>query len=264
MCRSIAEGYRRCPGCNDPLRRTLINVRQRIGRYERAAKRAGKAQQWDRVEHYVDLLDRDCAQHDQLTRLDPPPPPPSRAGEFTAEATASWSEDALVAAVSDVQGDPEALDALMSRLDERETEKQRAAEAERERADAEAAQQRQAEAHSTPLTDPTRRSSRRLTAEQRCREAYDHHVLEQYMQAEDECRGHLLNKKGQAKGVNPAMLFEGPAHVARAYASKELLQWWGRNGRTTYRQWRYSWLQRPSDRKAAATAQRQSLGDAPA
>lgn len=258
MCRAIPDGGRRCPGCTG----RLVNIRQRIGRYERAAQTAGQNHDWQRVEHYINLLDRDCDEYDQLTRPAPPPPPPTRAAEFTREATAEWSVEELTAAVGDVQHDPEALDVLMERLEERETAEQRAAEAEREQADAAAAQEERATA--TPLTDPSQRTSRRLTADQRCREAYDQYLLDNYMKAEDDCRGQLLNKRGKAAGIDPATLFEGPAHVARAYASRELIQWWGRHGRTTYRQWRYAWFQRPSDRTAASTAQRQHLGEAPA
>ena len=68
MCRSTSQcppNGKRCPCAIDPRLRRLANLRQRIGRYERAAKRAGEAGRWDRVAHYVDLLDRDTAAYER-------------------------------------------------------------------------------------------------------------------------------------------------------------------------------------------------------
>lgn len=258
MCRSIAEGYRRCPGHGGPAQREQRRIRQRIGRYERAARAATSAEQWDRVEHYVNLLDRDCSAYDALTRPEPPSPPPSRAAEFTPEVAEHFSDDELVAAVGECAGDPKALDAIMARLEERESAEQQAAEREREREDA--ARRQQQDDRTDPLTNPAQRATRHLTPDQACRESYDSYVLDQWMQAEQDCRGELLNRRGQAAGVDPVALFEGPAHVARAYASEELGQWWQRHGRTTYREWRWQWFGRASDRAAAETSRRQDFG----
>jgi hypothetical protein len=72
----------------------------------------------------------------------------------------------------------------------------------------------------------------RITRAQ-AREMYDEHVYHQYLSAEDELRGVLLNRRGQAAGLNPVTLFSGPAHVAHANASDELREWWGKHGRMT-------------------------------
>lgn len=59
------------------------------------------------------------------------------------------------------------------------------------------------------------------------------------LQAESACRGYLLNKAGQAAGVDPVSLFSGPDARARKYASEELLRWWESNGgRQTYAEYR--------------------------
>ncbi|MFS0695122.1 phage minor capsid protein [Streptomyces nitrosporeus] len=72
----------------------------------------------------------------------------------------------------------------------------------------------------------------RITRAQ-AREMYAEYVYRQYLDAEDACRGYLLNKKAQAAGVDPMSLFSGPARIAHARASDELREWWANNGRLT-------------------------------
>lgn len=69
--------------------------------------------------------------------------------------------------------------------------------------------------------------------DQLVRAALTDHVEQSYTDAEDECRGHLLSKAGQARGVTPRSLFTGPEARARKYASEELLNYWQQNGRLT-------------------------------
>ncbi|MFI0736421.1 phage minor capsid protein [Streptomyces sp. NPDC021225] len=70
----------------------------------------------------------------------------------------------------------------------------------------------------------TRREARAL---------YDEYVYRQYLAAEEDCNGYLLNKKAKAAGINPATLFSGPARIAYARASDELKEWWAEQGRLT-------------------------------
>ncbi|MFF9034021.1 phage minor capsid protein [Streptomyces sp. NPDC014892] len=70
----------------------------------------------------------------------------------------------------------------------------------------------------------TRREARAL---------YDEYVYRQYLQAENDTNGYLLNKKARAAGINPVSLFSGPARIAYARASDELKEWWAANGRLT-------------------------------
>lgn len=72
----------------------------------------------------------------------------------------------------------------------------------------------------------------RLTRRQ-ARELYDEYVYRQYLKAEDDCRGYLLNKKAEAAGHYPLSLFSGPARIAYARASDELKEWWKEHGRLT-------------------------------
>jgi hypothetical protein len=65
------------------------------------------------------------------------------------------------------------------------------------------------------------------------RALYDEYIYRQYLQAEEDCNGYLLNAKGKAAGRDPVALFSGPARIAHANASDELKQWWADHGRLT-------------------------------
>ncbi|WP_405659753.1 phage minor capsid protein [Streptomyces sp. RK9] len=58
------------------------------------------------------------------------------------------------------------------------------------------------------------------------REMYQEHIYLQWLAAEDYTRGNLLNRKAEAAGVDPRTLFTGPAHVAYARASEDLIRFW--------------------------------------
>jgi hypothetical protein len=54
-----------------------------------------------------------------------------------------------------------------------------------------------------------------------------------YVKAENETRGHMLNKAGRAADIDPRSLFTGPQARARRYASEELMNHWQDNPRPT-------------------------------
>lgn len=277
MCRSRSERPpqgRRCPGCTDPARRELARIRQRIGRYDRAARTANARGDWAALERYVELLDRDVAAYEQATAAGaagPPQAPASRAEEFTPAATVDWSDDDLMHAFGQLHDDPAAQEQLLATLDWRdELDRQRDAElaAEENRRRREREERDRAWIgtgdDASPLTNPARRPARKLSPEQVCREEYDAHLYTAYLEAETACRGHLLTREAVAKGIDPLTLFSGPAARARKYASEELRTWWARNGRITYAEWKFQWFGRESDKQAARTARFQSLGEATA
>ncbi|MFE7017566.1 phage capsid protein, partial [Streptomyces sp. NPDC057651] len=72
-----------------------------------------------------------------------------------------------------------------------------------------------------------------LVTRAEARALYDEYIYRQYLQAEDELRGVLLNKTAQAAGRSPITLFSGPARIAHAHASDELKEWWAQHGRMT-------------------------------
>jgi hypothetical protein len=278
MCRSTAErppAGKRCPGCTDPARQELARIRQRIGRYDRAARTANERGDWAALERYVALLDLDVAayEHAADAAVGMPAAAVSRAGEFTPAATVDWSDDELMRAFGELQHDPAAQEQILATLDWRdELDRQRdaeiaaeiAAEEQRRRRDREDQERAwlAAEEDASPLTNPARRVARKLSPEQVCREEYDAHTYSAYLEAETACRGHLLTREAIAKGVHPLTLFSGPAVRARKYASEELRTWWARNGRITYAEWKYLWFGRESDKQGARTARHQSLGEA--
>jgi hypothetical protein len=70
------------------------------------------------------------------------------------------------------------------------------------------------------------------------RNAFRDHIYQRWLEAEDETRGHMLNRRAEARGVDARALFAGPESVARANASEELLAWWDANGRPTLEEFR--------------------------
>lgn len=89
------------------------------------------------------------------------------------------------------------------------------------------------------------------TREQTVRRLYDEWVHLQYLRAEQDTRGHMLTPAAEAKGVDPVSLFSGPAHIARAQASEDLLRWWAEHGRKTFTEFRAEVLGRESDVRRA-------------
>lgn len=59
------------------------------------------------------------------------------------------------------------------------------------------------------------------------------HLEGEFVAAERETRGHMLNRAGQAAGVDPRSLFTGPEARARKYASEELRRYWDSHPRLT-------------------------------
>lgn len=84
------------------------------------------------------------------------------------------------------------------------------------------------------------------------RRSYDEFTHMRYLQAEKATRGHMLNKAGQAAGVDPLSLFTGPVARARRYASEELMRWWQRNERMNLTQFRAQVIGSGKDKAAAA------------
>jgi hypothetical protein len=65
------------------------------------------------------------------------------------------------------------------------------------------------------------------------KQAHAERVEEQYLHAEEVCRGSMLNAAGQRAGVTPQSLFSGPASSAAKYASEELRDYFRQHGRLT-------------------------------
>lgn len=63
------------------------------------------------------------------------------------------------------------------------------------------------------------------------RELYAQHIEDQYRRAEEACY-YLVNKEGQAKGIDPRSLFSGNLNTGWKYATEELKRWWSEPGNT--------------------------------
>lgn len=60
----------------------------------------------------------------------------------------------------------------------------------------------------------------------------------QYLAAEADTNGYLLNKRGLAAGIDPWSLWSGSLARVEAYASWELLRFWETHQRVTFSQFR--------------------------
>lgn len=90
------------------------------------------------------------------------------------------------------------------------------------------------------------------------REMYREHVYAQWLEAENELRGVLLNRQANADGIDPVSVFSGPSHVAYARASEELKRYWADHPRTTLAE--YS-QQLTGQRSTAADTARKARSD---
>lgn len=272
MCRSIAQGGRRCPYHSDPRVMAAASARQAADRMEGRVARAEASGITDeklsrRVEKLVGAHERLNQREQAVTatgwgehragaegRQPVGPAKPTRADELTAERVNSMPWDQVADLGSELGDDPEAWDKLETLVNERE-----AREAE------EQAQQHHEEFNAwltgggpggdDPVTNPTARPARRLTQREQTREEYECYVASNYFQAEEEI-GFMLNAEGRAKGIDAYSLFSGPISRARKYGSEELQAWFGRNGRMTLAGYRHQRLGWHSD---SGAAQRQTI-----
>lgn len=76
-----------------------------------------------------------------------------------------------------------------------------------------------------------------------CRAAYQDYLYQVYAKAEAECRGRLLNRRGEKAGVDSLSLFSGNSIRAHAYASEELAEWWRANPRVTFEKFEKQWVE---------------------
>ncbi|MGP5219492.1 VG15 protein [Arthrobacter rhombi] len=196
-------------------------------------------------------------------------PKPSAGPVLTYENVASLSDDELMEAMSSVfVDDPEAWDKIEGIMERRELAAQEEALAKFEPTVAPVESEEWVDPFGTVLggdndTDPTKWAARKLTPNERVAEEYWGYAQNQYQTALEELNGVLFNNEyaelARNKGVMEDSLFMGPLHVANKYASDELKAWWAINGRETLTSYRYMALQRPSDRKAWLSVQKQGL-----
>lgn len=81
---------------------------------------------------------------------------------------------------------------------------------------------------------------------------YKDEVYRQWLQAEGETNGYMLNKAGNAAGIDERTLFTGPQSRVAKYASRELRDYFDAHGRPT----RVSWFGSAAARRAHYAGQR--------
>ncbi|WP_092774980.1 hypothetical protein [Actinokineospora terrae] len=182
----------------------------------------------ERAAGYAWTVERDLEVYGDVRDAAPVPVPrdlETRAADFTPWAAVQLSDDELSDGLAWAyeSGDTAAAEQIIATMDYRDSH-----EAGEIVADVVADRARRLDR--SPLTNPAVRGNRRLTARERSREEHRAYIYTQWLQAELDTRGNLLNKEGQAKGVDAMELFSGRADRAKLYASKDLVDWWDNNG----------------------------------
>ena len=258
MCRPKSQGGRRCPYHSNPAAMAVQSAKQaakRMGdRLEQASPNLSDEELQTRLDRLYAAHERAQQREQALAAIaekqaasenDQPVgvAKPSIAPDITAEKVNAMTWDEISDFSNEIGNDPEAWEKLSTLVDERE-----ARENEEQAGWFEATTNIEYDA--SELTNPTQRQARSLTAHERVREEYEHYTAAQYFQAENEL-GYLLNKEGEAKGIDAYSLFSGPSSRVAKYGSEELQAWFNRNGRQTLSAFRYHTLGWHSDHKAA-------------
>jgi hypothetical protein len=188
--------------------------------------------------------------------------PKTRAAEFDEASTKRWSDDRLDDELiklmqPDGNGwvDQQAIDQVEHLMDLRQAAAKAKAEFyARLQAEADARE----EARKLLDADPRRKPNR---IDEQLRSDYDDYVHVEWLRAEEECNGVLLNGAGRAAGISSSSLWSGTTARARKYASEELKSFWQRHGRINYSTFRADALGRASDRGARAATTKEGWYD---
>lgn len=96
------------------------------------------------------------------------------------------------------------------------------------------------------------RKMRARERRQQQEQEYQDEVYRQWLQAEAETNGYMLNKAGRAAGISDRSLFTGPESRVAKYASRELLDYFDAHPRPT----RASWFGSAARRRAHLAGRR--------
>jgi hypothetical protein len=88
--------------------------------------------------------------------------------------------------------------------------------------------------------------------------SYRDHIYGQYISAEADTNGQLLNQAGRGAGIDPHSLFSGPESRVMKYGSDEVKAWFDQNGRVLFEQYQAGLL---GDTAGAAAAGARTGGD---
>jgi hypothetical protein len=258
VCRSIAQGYRRCHR-DRRAEYALTSVKRLEKRLEyledTGADDATFAASAARYEDAVNrLVEREANRADDHSAYGPPAP--SAADDYTPATVTDMEDGDYYQTQRMVWGhDPRAAYSLAladsnASLDDDLT----FAEDEPDGTDVDA------------LPEPTEHDeigalAGNLSRDEYAREEWETYVMQSYFDAEEKTGGALLNRRAREAGIDVFSLFSGSAERASKYASDELKAYWQENGRHTAASHRYMILKRPSDKDAHEYAMTQARFD---
>ena len=189
--------------------------------------------------------------------------PASRSSQYTEQSTFRWTDDDFDREVTalmqpDANGwvDQEAVDQLAFLMDKKQAQ---------DAADAIVLKQiAEEKAERIAARKALDKKSRRKphTADEELRSDYETYIHTEWLKAEDQCNGVLLNRAGKAAGIDPRTLWQGNTARARKYASEELKTFWQRHGRINFSTFRADALGRRSDRAAREATTKEGWYDA--
>ena len=79
------------------------------------------------------------------------------------------------------------------------------------------------------------------------RDEYQALMEAEYLLVHEELNGRLLNRRGEAKGIDPWSLFRSNWTYVKAYGSEELIEWFTLNPRLTFAQYERQMLESDVD-----------------
>lgn len=269
MCRSKEEHPPNGLRCElHGLQRKMANIRQALSRHARGAARARIDGDYPRLTKCVQLQDANLGRYQRLTRGRQPRIPEVIADRYAEPMVAHWSDDDLAQEYAKLnprdRREALAQDQILAVLESRQQERDAAADA-AHRAQASRAIDEWGNTEdqdSSPLTIPTQRGARKLTAKQKLREDYDRFVDDQHRQAENDCNGKLFNQETQARldahltdskateGLPRDLVRDGGRYLLQGsldrvykYGSPEVIEWCERNGHGSFTDFQahYGW-----------------------
>lgn len=264
MCRAIAEGGRRCPGCSN---REVEHALTSVKRFERQLAdledddtiSADDPRYEAKVARYLDAVNRltERERARGIAKAERDFPPSAGTGWITPEAVEAMPAETVETTKQALWADPEAAyalevaacdDPLRDSLWTREGEGRPL-----ELADDDELGEDAGEVDEWDEIGALA-AANGLTRDEYAREEWERYQLNAYCAAEEETGGSLLTREARDAGIDAYSLFSGSADRAARYASDELKAWWQANGRHTVASHRYQLLKRDSDKQAYESA----------
>ncbi|MFC7344917.1 hypothetical protein [Saccharopolyspora griseoalba] len=244
----------------------MANNRQALSRHARTTARARIDGDYERVTKYTLLQEKKIAEYRRMTGGREPRIPEVIANRYAPPMVAHWTDDELEAQYAKLNPrDPQeglAQYQIFAVMEQRQQERDAAAnpthqaQATRQITSWEAS----SDQHASPLTVPSQRGDRKLTAKQRLREEYDRYLDDKVRDADEACRGQFFNAETRQRLADPnptateglpaelvrdgeRYLLQGSIDRVHKYGSTELINYCERNGHVSFTDFQahYGW-----------------------